>query len=152
MTTVAPAPTSAQQTASRLPRNLRLALLLGVRAQRTRRYVYPEGIYTARNQQWEPKVKFGTVAIERAAEQLTPAEREYYLVGLCASVDGRPDSPQMQRVLRYSKLLRDLVTSGRDAGMLRRLRLWLRHNLLRKPAPVFTLTKQEQAEQVEVRA
>lgn len=130
MATVAPAPTSAQQTASRLPRRLRRALLLGIRAQRTRRHVYPDGIYTARNQEWKPVIALGTVEIERAADQLSPAEREYFLAGLRASFGGCPDTPRMQRVLRYSKLLRELISAG-DEGMASRLRRWLRHNLLR---------------------
>lgn len=151
MTTVAPAPTSAQQTASRLPRRLRRALLLGIRAQRTVRHVYPDGIYTARNQRWEPVVKLGTAEIERAADRLSKTERDYFLAGLRASFGGRPDTPRMQRVLRYSKMLRELIAAG-DEEMARRLRRWLRHNLLRKVAPVFTLTRDEQAEQAAVRA
>jgi hypothetical protein len=142
MATVAPAPTSAQQTAPRLPRRLRRAFLLGIRAQRTRRYVYPDGIYTARNQEWAPVVAFGTVEVERAADRLSETEREYFLAGLRASFGGHPNSPRMQLVLRYSKLLRELIAAG-DEGMASRLRRWLRNNLLRKPA---------QAEQAAVRA
>lgn len=148
MTTVATAPAPAQQSASRLPARLRRALLLGIRAQRTQRHVYPDGIYTARNQRFEPVVRWGTVAIENAVEQMTETEFDYFRVGLCTTAPSRPANPRLQRIQRYSKLLRELIASG-DTGQERRLRLWLRKNLL--PKVVLTAADRAQAQEASIR-
>lgn len=144
MTTVAPAPAPAQQSASRLPARLRRALLLGIRAQRTQRHVYPTGIYTARNQRWEPSIHWGTDAIEKAVAEMTATELAYFDAGLRAKSSSQPANPRLQRILRYSKLLRELLASG-DVGQARRLRLWLRKNLL----PKVVLTARDLAEAAE---
>jgi hypothetical protein len=150
MTTVATAPAPAQQSASRLPARLRRALLLGIRAQRTQRHVYPDGIYTARNQHFEPSIHWGTVAIGKAVEQMTEGELAYFNAGLRAKSPSRPSSRRSQQVLRYSKLLRDLLATRDDEGMLRRLRLWLRKNLL--PKVVLTAADRAQAAEAGRRA
>lgn len=153
MTTVAPAPTSAQQTASRLPRRLRRAFLLGIRAQRTRRHVYPEGIYTARNEAWGPELVFGTVQQERAERNLTDLERQYFRAGLSAVSQsyGKGDGERVLRIRRYARMLRDYLADG-DEVQLRRLRLWIRTNLTKRAARTSPLTKRKQSEQAAVRA
>lgn len=153
MTTATAAPASAQQTAFRLPRNLRRAFLLGIRAQRTRRHVYPEGIYTARNQAWGPELVFGTVQQERAEAQLTDLERQYFRAGLSAVSQsyGKHDGERVLRIRRYARMLRDYLADG-DEVQLRRLRLWIRTNLTRRAARPAPLTQRQQAEQAAVRA
>lgn len=148
MTTVATAPAPAQQSASRLPARLRRALLLGIRAQRTQRHVYPDGIYTARNQRFEPSIHWGTVATEKAVEQMTETELAYFNAGLRAKSPSRPSSRRSQQVLRYSKLLRKLIASG-DTRQERHLRLWLRKNLL--PKVVLTDADRAQAQEASIR-
>ena len=145
MTTATAAPAPAQQSASRLPARLRRALLLGVRAQRTQRHVYPDGIYPARNQRWEPSLRKGTAATEKAVAEMTETEREWFEFGLRAKSPARPVSLRSYRIQRYSKLLRKLIAEG-DVGQARRLRLWLRVNLLRTKV---TLTARDRAEAAE---
>lgn len=148
MTTATAAPAPAQQSASRLHARLRRALLLGVRAQRTRREVWPTGIYTARNQRWEPSLRWGTVATEQAVELMTEGELAYFNAGLRAKSPSRPVSLRSYRIQRYSKLLRKLIAEG-DVGQARRLRLWLRKNLL--PKVVLTAEDRAQAQEAAIR-
>lgn len=143
MSTATAAPALAQQRADRLPAKIRRAILLGVRAKRTQRHVYPDGIYTARNQRWEPVVRWGTVAIEEAVKAMSETEFDSFRVGLCTTAPSHPNSRRMQQARRYSQLLREVVASG-DKGQERRLRLWIRTNLLR-----VRLTNRDRAEAAE---
>lgn len=128
--------------ATRLPANLRRAILLGVRSTRSRRIADETGVYTARNQPRVLVVHFGTPELERAVDQLSELEHRYWLAGYsAASRNGRGDSRRMQRIRRYSRMLREAAIYGDDT---RRLRLWLRTNLLR-----VKLTDRDRAEAAE---
>lgn len=137
---------------SRLPKRLRRAFLLGIRAQRTRRHVYPDGIYTARNQEWKAAEVFGTVQQERAEAQLTDLERQYFRAGLSAVSQsyGKGDGERVLRIRRYARMLRDYLADG-DEVQLRRLRLWIRTNLTRRAARLSQLTRQQQVAEVNAR-